>query len=267
MDPNDTKISALLELLQDDDPKVASLAMEQFLKLGELAEETIALHQESQDPHLRHRIHQLGTILLHRRTRRQFIDAVHSEGMSLWEGVCRINELYDPRLNRARLDVAVSELLETLGRGEPGAARLAAFMRAEEFTVPTDDMLRVELYLAEDVLANTSGSPALLCALTHHLGQASGWNATLVLHEGRYCLIDDNQLLVDPTAGWQVAKLQSAAKIHPCSCKDLWIGVLSQLFLVALVDGDLRDLHHFGDLLVTLNGNAFDSLPYPLGTG
>ena len=91
------RVTALLTLLQDEDLKIASLAMEQFLKLGRVTDETIAEHQESQDPCLRHRIHQLSSILARRRERLAFIEAAGRENASPWEGILRINRLYDPR--------------------------------------------------------------------------------------------------------------------------------------------------------------------------
>jgi hypothetical protein len=46
---------------------------------------------------------------------------------------------------------------------------------------------------------------------------------------------------------------------------DVLLSVLVQLFLIALVDGQLRDLYHFGDLLTALNNEDVDALPFPLG--
>ena len=81
------RVSALLTLLQDEDLRIASLAMEQFLKLGRVAEETVAQFQEAGDPALRHRIHQLGSILARRRSRVHFIEAVANDEITLWEGI------------------------------------------------------------------------------------------------------------------------------------------------------------------------------------
>jgi len=262
---NGNSLSALITLLQDEDLKVASLAMEQFLNLG-LAEETIAEFQESQDPRLRQRIHQLSGILTRRRARQTFLEAVANEGITIWEGILRINVLYDPQCNRTQVDEYVQSLaakLETQGATGP---RLAALMREAEFMVPDEDTLDVELYLADCVVETKYGSPAVLCAIAQAVGQQAGWNPSIVLHEGRFCLIDRHGLLIDPSEGWHLSRIDTQAKIHPCSRKDIWLGVLSQLFLVSLVEGHLRDLYHFGDLLSSLNNTPFEeALPYPLG--
>ena len=260
-------VAALLTLLQDDDDKVASLAMEQFLERG-WAESAIVEFQEAHDPKLRQRIHQLGTILSRRRARQEFLDAVSQERISLWEGVLAINSLYDPQCNRQKVDDELHVMVSRLGlrRATATAAKTAALMREQEFCVPEEDTLDVDLYLIERVFETRYGSPAMLCALAHQTGIEAGWESSIVLHEGRFCLLDRHHLLVDPAAGWHVTHLGENGKFHPCSSKDVWLGILSQLFLVALVDGHLRDLYHFGDLLSALNqGTPEEALPYPMG--
>lgn len=259
-------VSALLTLLQDEDLKIASLAMEEFLKLGQVMEETIAEHQEAQDPTLRQRIHQLSSILVRRRARLQFIEAMSNEQISLWDGACQINALYDPRSSPAAIAKLAEEVTTESLRSEPVTTpRVAALMREQEFVVPDQDVLDVDLYLVQRVLETRYGSPALLCLLAQHAAAGMDWMFTIVLHGGRFCLIDRNNLLLDPTEGWHISKLKAADRIHPCARRDVLLGILSQLFLVALVNGQLRDLYHFGDLLTALNRTSLDVLPYPLG--
>ncbi|NOY82583.1 MAG: hypothetical protein GXP31_16415 [Kiritimatiellaeota bacterium] len=258
-------VSALLNLLQDENVKVASLAMEQLLKLGTAAEQAIAEHQEAQDPHLRTRIHQLSTILGRRRARLEFIQAVRNENVDLWEGVLWINALYDPDCRLDLVNDTLTDLRARVGPGTPSTPRLAALMRDQEFAVPDQDVLDVDLFLAERVLETRFGSPAVLCPLALEIGAQTGWRATIVLFEGRFCLVDRNHLLLDPGNDWHVVKLGDTDRFHPCARKHIWLGILAQLFLVCLVDGHLRDLHHFGVLLTALNDSALDALPHPLG--
>ena len=261
---SDNSISALLTLLQDEDDKVASLAMEQFLNSG-LAEETVAQFQEASEPQLRQRIHQLSGILARRRARREFLDAVAANRLSGWEGLIQINVIYDPQTDRGWIADALREIVNAAGRGAT-AARVAAVMRDKEFMVPDEDTLDVDLYLLDAVLDCKDGSAAVLCAIAQQIGRETGWDSTISLFEGRFVLIDAHGMLVDPTEGWHVSRLQDKSKIHPCSSRDLWLNVLTQLFLASLVDGNLRDLHLFSEILAALNGTPLDdALPYPLG--
>ena len=258
-------MSALLTLLQDEDLKIASLAMEQLLKLGRVTDETIAEHQESHDPRLRHRIHQLSSIVTRRQQRVEFIKSASRESVSLWSGVLQVNRLYDPRCELGRVTGVLDEMFQRLRRAPTTTSRVAALMRDLQFVVPDDDLLDVDLFLIQRVMETRYGSPAILCALAQHVGHELGWGFTVVLHKGRYCLIDRHNLLVDPAQGWRIQKLKASERIHPCSRKDVLLGVLAQLFLIALIEGQLRGLHYFGDLLTALDGGSMDVLPYPLG--
>lgn len=262
---NSRQLSALLALLQDDSQEVASLAMEQFLNLGRVADEMIAEHQESQDPFLRQRMHQLSTILARRRARREFIRALADGSLSLWDGIVQIHSLYESVGPREGMEEKVRALAADLQPGDTMTHQIADLMREKEFTVPSDDILDVDLFLIHRVVETRYGHAALLCVLARRIGEAVGWNATICLHSGRFCLMDRDHILLNPSEGWQFGKLGAKERIHPCSRRDVLMAVLSQLFMVALIDGQLRDLHHFGAILSELNGNSLDGLPYPLG--
>lgn len=267
---NDSKkrISALLNLLQDEDLKVASLAMEQFLLLGSETDQAIAEHQETDDPRLRQRIHQLTSIVQRRRLRRDFTAAVMNESMRIWDGVCRINELYDPQCNRDQIDEELIDILRAIPRRRRlSLPNLAALMRQCEFVVPGEDTMDVDLYLPDTVVQTRYGSAILLCTLAQEVGRRRGLTTTVVLHRGQYCLADGKGMLLDPVAHWQLDKVEESASVHPCAPRDVWIGVLGQLFTVALVEGQLRDLSHLGFLLTALNGDDLEVLPFPLGNG
>ncbi len=264
---NNERLSALLTLLQDEDEGIASLAMEQILTLGPQADRTIAEHQESNDPQLRQRIHQLGSILSRRRARLAFIEALSNERLSLWDGLVQIHSLYEMTCNVSAIEQEVNGLVGELRCDRLTTPRVAQFMREKEFTVPSENILDVELFLIQRVLSTHYGSAAVLSVLVQHLGVLLRWSFTVVLHKGRFCLIDRNNLLLNPSEGWHISKLRSDDRIHPCSRRDVLLAIMCQLFLIVLIEGQLRDLHHFGSLLASLNSSALDILPYPLGKG
>lgn len=262
---NHPPIDVLLELMRDDNIRVAALAMEQMLKLGEDVDHTLAEYQEDTDPQLRGRIHQLGAIIARRRARERFLEAVRNETISLWSGVVEINVLYDPECSPASIEETMDEFVAEAPTDSPSAPAVASYMRELQFAFPDEDTLDIDLYLIERVMGTRFGSPALLCALARTLGERIGWQSTVVLHEGRFCLIDDAGYVMDPGAGWHLSRLRSEDRFHPCGRRDVWLGILAQIFVIALVDGNLRDLHHFGDLVTSLDGGTVEALPYPLG--
>ena len=262
----DTKLEALLSLLQDDNPQVAALAMEQFLKQDKVADKMIAIHQDCHDPRLRQRIHQMSSIRGRRRIRRDFLRRVEKVRMSTWEGLRCINQLYDPQCDLEAISLKLKELCEAAGDKLKSAKEMSVFMQKQGFSVPTETSLEVELYLTDSLLEFKFGSPALLCALAQYIGRlCDGWRSTIALREGRFCLLDSQNCVLDPSRGWEVSHLDPARNLHVCSRREVWLAVLSQLFMVGLVEGNLRDIYVLGDLLTALNGEDLDSLPYPLG--
>lgn len=258
------RISALLTLLQDDDVKIAALAMEQLLDLGHETDEAIAEHQESHDPQLRQRIHQLSSILQRRRLREEFLGALGDGTLSLWRGIVAINVLSDPAVNVEYIEREMESLAKAIAEGESSAARVAKLMKDRELRVPSEEILDMDLYLLDRILEEGSGSAVLLCAIAQEAA-GENWPATIVMRNGRFCLLDAEHTLVEPTEGWRLSKLNAKDRAHPCSIKDLLLAVLTQLFLVSLVDGSLRELYHFGSLLAALNRNGLDAFPHPLG--
>lgn len=262
---NNRTLSALLTLLEDENLEIASLAMEKFLEMGTLTDETIAEYQESHNPQLRHRIHQLSSVLELRRRRNEFVDDVKAAKLSLWQGLLRVNTLYDPTFPVDGVTDMVADLARELNAKPVTTAKMTAFMRDQEFSVPSEDLLDAELYLVERVIGTRYGASALLCALAQRLGTLTNWESTICLHEGRFCLLDRRFMLIDPAEGWDVTTPEGKDRYHICSRKDVLLAVLCQLFLVALVDGNLRDLHHFGTLLTGLNDDDLGELPFPIG--
>lgn len=261
---NEEHLSALLNLLQDEDARIASLAMEEFLRLGEDADRMIARYQESGDPRLRQRIHQLSSILSRRRARRSFLDSIIEADLSLWEGIVAINCLYDPRCNTDLLQARLKEICSEIA-GRVTTPRIAALMREKGFCVPEEHALDTELFMIASVFKTQYGNSGLLCVLAREIAQQADWPMTVVMRSGRFCLIDENDLLLDPSEAWNISCLEKPDQIHPCSRKDMILAILCQVFLVALVEGQLRELHHFGDLLTALNSTDLEALPYPLG--
>lgn len=257
-------ISALVNLLEDDDKQVSTAAMAQLLSCEQDVDGLVAELQESQNPVLRSRIHQMGNVLNLRRSRTVFLDQVKACNLPLWEGMLQINYQYNPRLNYTTVEKTVADLVERLPR-RPTTMRLAAFLRNEGFTHPAEDVLGPDLFLVEDVLAQRVGAPILLSVVARHLGEHCGWHSTVVLYRGKHCLIDAHYNLIEPAEGWRISPLSGLDKQHPCGDRDIWLTVLSQLFLASLMEGSLQAIHRMGLILAQLSGGDFRDLPHPLG--
>lgn len=263
---NHTKeIDALLSLLEDDDRQVSTMAMERLLGMDQDVDALLAELQETDNPILRGRIHQLSSILKLRRARTDFVKNVHGNAISLWDGLLAINYQFNPRMSHRDIERMTSELIRHLPPRLSGV-RLAAFMRKEKFSFTDEDSLGADLYLVEDVLLQRVGSPILLALLAQKLGASQDWHANLVLYKGRHCLLDENCNLIAPAENWRVTRLSNSERLHPCGTQDAWLTILAQLFLSAVQEGRLHAIHRVGTILSKLCGGDFSRLPFPLGS-
>ncbi len=263
------EMPAILTLLQDDDDCVASLAMEHLLTSGapELRD-TVAEYQEATNPLLRHRIHQLSSILARRQVQTDLIREIKNNSLNSWETACQLNRLYGGRhYSQPTVDEEVSRLFDACkDAGIRTVAGLATFLRDQRFAVADkNDLFDIRLHMIQEVLLDRLGSEVVLCILMQHLGAKLGWNSAVVVYHGTFCLIDSQRQLVEPLERWRLVKLDEKEAVHACSRRDVFLAMLSQLFMASTIEGSLRDLYQFGSQLSCLREASWSELPYPLG--
>ncbi len=259
------KINALINLLEDEDCHVAAEAMQQLLSVDTDVDALVAEFQESKSPVLRNRIHQMGNVLKLRRNRKTFIENAVNLSIGLWYGVLEINHQYNPSMSIEFSNNVLSEIAGKLADNIT-LIDLAEFMRDEEFIYASEDMLGVDLYLIEDVLIQRIGAPVMLTIIAYELAQRKKINAHIVIFNGKHCLLDADNNLIEPAENWNVTRLTSDKKVHFCGKKDLWLTVLSQLFLASLLEGRLLTIYRSGFLLSKLCGGELSQLNHPLGS-
>ncbi len=142
---------------------------------------------------------------------------------------------------------------------------IAAFMREENFSCPKEDLLDPGLFLLYDVLSSNVGNPLLMCIIVKYLFPKNQLNYTIVLHKGRHCLISNDSSFIDPQNGWSVTKLKTNYKVYPCTNRDILLTVISQLFLSALTEGQLRIIAFLAKMMAALSNTTLSEFPYPIG--
>ena len=135
----------------------------------------------------------------------------------------------------------------------------------QNFSVPSDDILDPSLLLIFDVLDSNMGTPLLLCIAARRIAASNGTKLTLVLHRGRHCLIDEDRTFIDPFNGWSVSSLKRETKVYPCTNRDILLTVISQLYLSALVEGQLRVIFQLSQMMAALSDSKIENFPFPIG--
>lgn len=258
-------INALINLLEDEDRHVSTLAMEQLLHQEQTIDQLVAEFQESHNPILRSRIHQLSNILKMRRCRNLFVESVRHSSISLLEGAIKINYLYNPVMNMTETRKAFRDLARKLP-SDLSSSRLGEFLREENFIHTTEDMLGADLYLIEDVLLQRVGSSLLLSLIANELSRSAGIHNQIVIYRGKHSLLDDSNNLIDPSENWRISRAKQNDRLHPCTKNDIFLTILSQLFLSAIFEGRLQSIYRVCLPLTDLCGGKLGDLPFPLGS-
>jgi len=257
-------IDSLISLLGDEDVLVSALAMEELLQRDDQIDGLLAEHQEADDDRLRSRIHQMGNVTRIRREREELITGIRQAQLELWDGILRINHQYNTRLNLDAVERLMVDFAGGISRPVSGN-RIAQYMVGEGFATARENVLGADLYLADDVLSQRIGSPILLACIAQELGRRVGWSSTIVLYKGKHCLIDAQNNFIEPAEAWRVSKFTPDVQLHPCADKDLWLTILCQLYLAAMLEGRVQAIHRVGSILATLCDGRFHDLPFPLG--
>lgn len=256
--------SALFSLLQDSNESVASLAMEQILQLPDF-EAQIRSAQDSSEPMLRRRVHQLSSIARRREYMGQFLRSALKGRIGLWRAMLLLDHLYDQQSSFSYLESMSKALIHEFSSSRGGSNSLARFMREHKFCVPGDNWFDVGNHLLGDVLESRVGSSALLCIIAQHIGSFRGWHSHIVLHQGRYCLLDQNLSMIDPSEDWKLHRKLKDELYHICDSKAVLTSIISQLFAFALVNWDPWEIHLFSKMLLSMAKLGAEELPYPLG--
>ncbi len=264
----DRTTEALVTLLFDEDPKVAIQAMETLISRGESLDEVLQIYQDSTDPHVRKRIHQISTVLSRRERKGNFINRVKSSKGSLIDGLIQLSVLGNPRLSESAVRRDFHTLVLLLSKKMEGESvtteELVGFMRSNNFFVPETFALEEELLLTDIVLRYRLGSAVVLSSIACSIGIACGWKGSMTIYEGLFCLLDSDNQLINPTFSWKITEAEPD-RCFPCRNRDVWYNVLSQLFLTSLQDGSMQDIHLYGSLLTELFESDISQLPYPVG--
>ena len=265
IDQQNNSIKALLNLLEDEDNYVSTMAMERLLSSGVNVNLLVAEFQESHDPILRSRIHQLGIILKRRQLRSEFVKKIKNSSMTLWEGILQINFQYNQKMDVHQVKQSMLSLADRTPRrlSTPG---LAEFMRNENFAFAGDDIVGSDIYLIEDVLLHRVGSPILLSAIAKQLAKKRNLKVDIVLYKGRYCVMDRVNNLIDPSADWKLTHLNSGQDYRPYDKLNVWLALLCQLFTSAMLEGRLQAIHRVSSLLAEICDEKVRRFPFPLGS-
>ena len=261
--PSNREIISLLSLLDDEDESIAVEAMAQLLELGDELGGELAALQDSSDPLLRRRVHELQSALIMRRRRSEFsrrLAAAEPDVRSL------LVELHlqwfdsDPMpMIRERLD---SFIAEGRSAGALSLGGVAAFMREHGFSAERETTLHPEDYCVGVVLCDRVGSTALFCLLGSLLARPEV-QLNVVRYMEDFALCDGTSLLL-PGRDWRIVRAPSVAELEPWDDRKILKFAALMLFSAAVNSDSFRYVLTIAQTVSGLPGEeALEYLPYP----
>ncbi|WDE99237.1 hypothetical protein PQO03_15485 [Lentisphaera profundi] len=260
-----TEKKALLKLLEDEDQNIATITVGRLIKYGTGILPDLRELQESPNKLVRKRVHQIEAILKKKNDLKCFLERVNNEQVLIWEDLIFINSIYYPELKNSELQSSMEELYKDLSAKDFNTKALCDYMKDKSYYAPKHDILDSGVNLISSVLINGEGSPLMLCIISQLLGRRFSTQFQIVLYKGHHCLIDAHKTLIEPANNWKTTLITEKIKAHPCSEQNLILTIIANLYLSALVEGQLKILHTLSSLMATLSDMDLTNFPFPIG--
>lgn len=256
-------VSSLLSLLDDEDESVALEAMAQLLDRGDEVEPELAQLQDSTEPLLRRRVHQLAAALTLRRRRREFSHLLEAPEPDVNKLLVELHLQWfdnDPQpAMTARLE---SFLAEARSSGVRDLGGVSMYMRKLGFVAEHDTTMRPEDYCIGLILSDRIGSTAMLCQLGREMLRGAA-EAQVVRLADEFALWDGRALLL-PERDWRLLRAPGADELERWDDRKVLKFASTMLFAAAVHTDSFRYVLTIGQALSGLPGDeVLDYLPYP----
>ncbi len=181
------KIKYLIELLDDEDERNASLAMAALLNGDKQSlSQCLRSLQESENPRLRRRVHQLETAFHARQKRQKLGRKLERSGLSLFDGCIQLHLLWFDNDLAECVKSQWRELVQKFQVQAPDYYFSAKeFMLAEHFEVAYNDELVAELYSIGVAIDEHFGSDVILAVLAGELMRSIGVRSRIIRRKPR----------------------------------------------------------------------------------
>lgn len=258
------RVDALVRLLDDDDGQVAAAAMAELLSLEDgLPDQIVNELQETSNPLLRRRLHQIASILKIRRRRRMLGEKLSADGCDILRGLAELHlQWYD---NDAEdwIEADWAELMDEAKAYRPKTTRrLSQFMSDLGFKVSPAGELETDYYCLGIVIEDRTGADFILCALALLTGVGFGWRGNVVRVEGQFALLDCHDHLLFPS-DWRV-EMRAHRRYEVWTRGMLLRHATLMLFLCASATVSVSYVYSLGRCIAGASDPDWNSsLPYP----
>ena len=256
-------ISSLLSLLDDEDEATAVEAMAELLDRGDEVSPYLAELQESPDPLLRRRVHQLESALTVRRRRSGFSRLLAVPRPDLARVLV---ELHLQWFDNDPLPEMAARVAAFIAAGRSSGVRnlnaVSAYFRKCGIVAEHETTLRPENYCVGVALADRVGAASLWVLLAKLLlPEDSG--ARIVRHVEEFALCDGDELLL-PERDWRVVRAPGKDELETWDARQVLKFAASMVFSAAVNSDSFRYVLTIGQAVSGLpDDEVLGYLPYP----
>ncbi|MBR2631963.1 MAG: hypothetical protein IKD29_00840 [Lentisphaeria bacterium] len=257
----DKELERLLSLLDDEDdnvgiPVLASLLERHLELLPHLAE-----LQDSSDPVIRKRVHQLQSILTVRERRYSLLEKISCGKYSFHELMLELHlQWFDCDAPDEIMKLFYDFEKKFCRAGVTTLEELSQFMLSEGICADVDSALDPELYCMGPALTNGHIAESLVCGLLASLLADQGVSAARC---GSGFVLTDGKKVLVPHDLWMVSGIKDR-KLVPWGSSQILKFALTMIFSYSVSQDHFRYIYTVGQALTGSCDDSFLSdLPYP----
>ena len=262
----DKRFSALINLLEDENLDIASLAISELLSYNKNFESVISELQESQNCLIRQRSHQLQAIINIRKNRERFTRRLNNKASGLWQGLNELHLLWYDNDNSEELKDLRKDFIDEATTFKPANSKaLANFMNKMTFVCSSKGDLEPDYYCIGSVLDSKVGADFILCSIAKTIAMHFNYDTNIIFSkENGFNLIDKSGNMISPL-NWKIKR-----NIINHSYEIWFPGMilkhaLFQLYLCALSSDSYRYTYSISSCLAKMlnTDKTKDLFPYP----
>ena len=257
----DAELKHLLSLLDDDSEEVAVPVLAALLERHTELLPYLAELQESRNPAVRRRVHQLQSILTIRERRYNLLQKIENPHQSFSENLLELHmQWFDCDMPGEVFKVYEEFASSFRESGVSTLAEAAQYMLKTGFFAVRDTVLDPDIYCIGSALCSRKMAESLLCGLIADM--LDGKDVRVVYKDGTFVLTDGS-LTVVPSNMWQVIE-NSVPEGRRFDKKMLLKFAVSMLFSFSVSQDHFRYVYTIGQALTGCRDDSFlDHLPYP----
>lgn len=237
---SEKELRRIFSLLDDPDENIVLNAMAELLSREEELGTLPGEFQESDDPVMRKRIHQLQAALTLRRRRKYFLARLYDPQADFLDILVELHLQWFDNDSRPEVEALLASFVVAFMCEQPTSLEdIMGFMIRHNFSAESETTLKPENYCIGSVMTEHAGSGALLAALCSHLVPAEAGLALGQFGED-FVVYDQKYRVLVPAKNWQILEDADKKQIRPRDLRDLIRYCSANLFSAAVNSDSFR---------------------------